>query len=48
MDQDAPLPLLPPCMARIDMAIGRLLDIPHIMKQIMVHIRPDIKMGLRP
>lgn len=35
-------------MALIVMAMGRLVDMPHIMKQIIVQSKPLIRMGFRP
>ncbi len=35
-------------MARTAMAMGRLVDMPHARKQVMVQARPQRMMGLRP
>lgn len=42
------MPLLPPMMARMMMAMGRLVDMPQMRKQIMVLARPQRIIGLRP
>lgn len=46
--RDIPLPLPLPMMARTAMAMGRLVDMPHARKQVMVQARPQRMMGLRP
>lgn len=48
MEIHSPLPLPPPWIARTVMAIGRLVDMPHTTKVIIVLSKPAIRTGFRP
>src|SRR6187402_1119825 len=43
-----PFPLQPPARARARIAMGRLVDIPHSIQDIIVNVRPIKTVGLRP
>jgi len=46
--ENSPFPLHPPAKARAVIAIGRVVDIPHITLVIMVNVRPIKIVGFLP